>query len=515
MTIRNKLRFGLATIMLLLLVVCVLFISRMSKTIDHSAALVDAAMPKVALVSRISVEVAYLSISQALHIVQDDATRMSREEAELAIHVSQAQGLLLQLETLAKNRAQRNAIEELSNSLEAFVQNETALIDASKKNNSEDQIYFLNSSARLLDKLLASLRNLEILIGNESVDAQVEEAALFRETKNYVIGLAAFAVVFLLSLSVVLRQTILKPVDVLVDYIEKLAAGDLDSEVPLANKTDEIGGIARALFHFRTNALERRRLQKQEQDDLDFAHNLQLSSVPRRYPAFPERAEIDLFGELTPCRSVGGDFFDFYLLDDRRLALTIADTSGKGVGAALFASAASNSLRLGSLRSADPAQCLVEANEHLSAGNEAMMFVTAFHAVLDLGTGELIFGNAGHVPPLCRSATGVIRPLTVEPGLPLGVMAGVPFDLGRTILEPGDTIVFVTDGVTEAMDSNGVLWGEEGLAQAFEAMPLQDCKSTGAAVMTAVRGHLGAAAQNDDIAIVVLRWNGVSAALTN
>jgi sigma-B regulation protein RsbU (phosphoserine phosphatase) len=134
------------------------------------------------------------------------------------------------------------------------------------------------------------------------------------------------------------------------------------------------------------------------------------------------------------------------------------------------------------------------------------MFVTAFHAVLDVETGELLYGNAGHVPPLRVTGSGVVEELVVDPGLPLGVMAGIEFQPGRAVLAPGDALVLVTDGVTEAVDAHGTLFGADGLARAVARTPRSDCKSTVAAVLAAVREHLGAEVQSDDIAILALRY---------
>ena len=115
--------------------------------------------------------------------------------------------------------------------------------------------------------------------------------------------------------------------------------------MPLADRRDELGDVARALEHFRANAIEKERLQKQEQDDLAFARRIQLASVPRRFPAFPDRPELDVAGRLAPTRAVGGDFFDFYLVDPDQLAIAIGDASGKGIASAMFVGVARSALK--------------------------------------------------------------------------------------------------------------------------------------------------------------------------
>jgi serine phosphatase RsbU (regulator of sigma subunit) len=506
MTIKNKLRVSAATILFLFLAVCVLFVAQMNRNMDHSAGLVGVTIPKLGLMGEIGVEVGNLSTAEALHVIQVEPDRMAEKAEQLTSHLARVDGLLLRFDSLTASAAEKNALEALRVSFDAFIDNEKALLAASQANEAAMELMLLDRSSRTLRNVTGSLRALEVLVSKDAADAHHRQDRLLGETKVYVALLVGVTMAFLLLVAFLLRQTVLRPVQSLIHSIDRLAADDLAAEIPLSDKKDEIGDIARALFHFRRNALERRRLQKQEQDDLAFARQLQLSSVPSRYPAFPERPYLDLSGELAPCRSVGGDFFDYYFIDDRRLAITIADTSGKGVGSALFVSTARSALKLGSLRIADPARCLAEANDTLSAGNGATMFVTAFHAVLDVETGELLYGNAGHVPPLRVTGSGVVEELVVDPGLPLGVMAGIEFQPGRAVLAPGDALVLVTDGVTEAVDAHGTLFGADGLARAVARTPRSDCKSTVAAVLAAVREHLGAEVQSDDIAILALRY---------
>lgn len=506
MTIKDKLRISAATILLLFLAVCMLFIARTTRTMEHAAGLVEVTIPKLALMGEIGVAVGNLSTAEALHVIEVNADRMTEKLQHLAAHLARVHDLLLRFGALTASVQEKNALESLRSAFEAFIYNQKALLAASQANDALTEILLLDRSNRLQQDVSGSLRMLEALVSQDAVDAQGRQNRLLDETKAYVALLVAVTISLLLLLAFVLRQAILQPVQLLIQSIDRLAADDLAAEIPLADKKDEIGDIARALFHFRCNALERRRLQKQERDDLTFARQLQLSSVPSRYPAFPERPHLDLSGELAPCRSVGGDFFDYYFIDDRRLAITIADTSGKGVASALFASTARSALKLGSLRIAAPDRCLAEANDTLSAANAAMMFVTAFYAVLDVETGELLYGNAGHVPPLRVTGAGVVEELVVDPGLPLGVMAGIAFQPGRVFLAPGDILLLVTDGVTEAVDAQGSLFGADGLARTVACAPSGDCKSMVAAVLAAVRVHLGTEVQSDDIAILALRY---------
>ena len=175
----------------------------------------------------------------------------------------------------------------------------------------------------------------------------------------------------------------------LIAAIDRLAEGVLATGVPHLRRRDELGDVARALEHFRQNAIDKERLQKQQQEDLAFARRIQLASVPRRFPAYPDRPEIDLSGRLAPTRAVGGDFFDFYLVDDRHLAIAIGDASGKGIASAMFVDVARSALKSEGTKTNGSRGCLREANRLIAADNETMMFMTTFYGMLDLQTGDL------------------------------------------------------------------------------------------------------------------------------
>jgi sigma-B regulation protein RsbU (phosphoserine phosphatase) len=298
----------------------------------------------------------------------------------------------------------------------------------------------------------------------------------------------------------------------LIGAIDRLAEGDLSSDIPLTTRRDELGDVARALQHFRDNAVEKERLQKQERDDLAFARRIQLASVPRRFPAFPERREIDIHGRLAPTRAVGGDFFDFYLMDPNRLVIAIGDASGKGVASAMFVGMVRSALKSEAVRRVEPELCLGEANRTIAADNDSMMFMTTFYGVLDLRTGELAYSNAGHTPTYLVSGERGVEPLGADPGLPLGIDEAFHYQPHRRRLAPGEAVVLYTDGVTEAMAVDGSLFGEERLEQVLAERRTASCEAIVGEVFDAVMDFSKGTAQADDIAILVVRYNGVPAA---
>lgn len=317
----------------------------------------------------------------------------------------------------------------------------------------------------------------------------------------------------MLTLLVVSSRYILSPIRQLIGTIDRLAEGTLATGVPHLGRRDELGDVARALEHFRQNAIDKERLERQQQEDLAFARRIQLASVPRRFPAYPDRPEIDLARRLAPTRAVGGDFFDFYLVDDRHLAIAIGDASGKGIASAMFVDVARSALKSEGTRTSDPGMTLRAANRLIAADNETMMLMTTFYGILDLQTGDLTYANAGHLPPYLLKPTEGVGQLTTTPGVPLGVLEEHAFESLRVRLAPGDAVILYTDGVTEAADRADALFGEQRLEEVLAGHAADSAGRTVDHVLDALQRFADGAPQADDIAVLVVRYNGgVSAA---
>lgn len=271
---------------------------------------------------------------------------------------------------------------------------------------------------------------------------------------------------------------------------------------------------------------ERRRQRRQERQrqaaDLQLARNIQRSSLPSVFPPYPRDLTIDLFADMIPARDVGGDFYDFFYTGTGRLAVLIADVSGKGVPAAMFMMKAKSILRELVLSMSDLGEALAVANERLCEGNEADMFVTCWIGVFTEGTGVLHYVNAGHNPPyLCRD-DGPLKPLDKVSGMFLGGMEGIRYKTFTERLSPGDLLFLYTDGVTEANNVMGEMFGESRLEEVLQGrrglglahfMPGLGGKASPAKLCHRVRGAVdafaGKAAQFDDITLLALRYRGV------
>lgn len=248
--------------------------------------------------------------------------------------------------------------------------------------------------------------------------------------------------------------------------------------------------------------------KQQIASELSVATHIQTSMLPRIFPAFPAQKEFDIYAMTNPAKVVGGDFYDFFLVDDDHLAVVVADVSGKGIPAALFMVIAKTLIKDHAQRGTSPDVVFTEVNRLLCEANDEGMFVTAWLGVLELSTGHLSYVNAGHNPPLLRRAGGGYDYLRTRSGF---VLAGVEETRYRSCsleLAPGDALFLYTDGVTEATDAEKQLYGEERLAAALNSHKDYAPKELLSAVRDDVEAFVGQAPQFDDITVLSLCYYG-------
>jgi serine phosphatase RsbU (regulator of sigma subunit)/anti-sigma regulatory factor (Ser/Thr protein kinase) len=246
------------------------------------------------------------------------------------------------------------------------------------------------------------------------------------------------------------------------------------------------------------------------QSELRIARDIQISMLPRVFPPFPERREFDIFALMEPAKEVGGDFYDFFLIDRRRLGVVIGDVSGKGVPAALFMAICKTLLKTEALRGLPPAEILARVNQMLIPDNETMMFVTVFLLVLDLETGEIRFANGGHPPPLVSSGPGRFEFLEVPAGTVLGALEDRVYTTVTRTLRPGEAIFLYTDGMTEAMDSGQGMFSEDRLKAGLCAAGTNDPVEVIRRLRADVRAFVGETPPWDDITMVALTFWGAA-----
>ncbi len=324
--------------------------------------------------------------------------------------------------------------------------------------------------------------------------------------------LALFGVISLIS------GRITEPIRRLSGATTLIGQGDFNAALPKIDTNDEIGQLMHsfekmqiALAEYIEN-LKRTTADKEKiEGELRIAHDIQMSIIPRTFPPFPDRSDVDIYGILESAKAVGGDLYDFFLLDEDRLGAAIGDVSGKGVPASLFMAVTRTLLRAKSMnmKNASPGKIVTSMDIDLCTENDASMFVTFFYFILNLKTGELEYCNAGHNPPFVLDENSKITALDTVHGFPLGVMEAEPYQTGKIMIKPGTRIVLYTDGVTEAENEARELFKEKRLLDTLKLMKdVQDPKEITLAVKSAVKGFTLEAEQSDDLTMLVITYLG-------
>lgn len=339
--------------------------------------------------------------------------------------------------------------------------------------------------------------------------------------QTYVLHVVAVSAVmislFLLVGSLLLSRGVIQPLILITNEAERFAASGVQraDTMEKVQSRNEIGVLASSVGQMELDiekyvrdltavTAERERIGA----ELSVAFRIQSDILPAVFPAFPDRKDFDIYASMAPAREVGGDFYDFFLIDESRLGLVIADVSGKGVPAALFMMIARTLIRNHVQSGEEPADALTAVNEQLCENNKENMFVTAWLGVLDLSSGQLKFANAGHNPPLFKHGDGEYEYMRVRAGLVLAGMEGIRYRQSSVQLSRGDRIFLYTDGVTEAESQNHIFYGEERLCDVLRGLTESAPEETVAAVDADVRRFAEGAEQVDDITMMCLEYTG-------
>ena len=242
--------------------------------------------------------------------------------------------------------------------------------------------------------------------------------------------------------------------------------------------------------------------------ELNVATQIQADMLPRIFPAFPDRREFDLYAFMHPAREVGGDFYDFFLIDEDHLCMVIADVSGKGVPAALFMVIAKTLIKNQAMMGDDPADILGKVNEQLCEGNDAMLFVTVWISILTISTGKGIAANAGHEHPVIRRAGGSYELVIYRHSPAVAAMEGMRFRQHSFELHPGDRLFVYTDGVPEATNAESELFGNERMLDVLNSQPDRKPHALLETMKREIDVFVGEAPQFDDITMLCLDYFG-------
>lgn len=242
------------------------------------------------------------------------------------------------------------------------------------------------------------------------------------------------------------------------------------------------------------------------QSDLAVAGEIQKAILPCRFPPFPEITDLDIYASMTPAKEIGGDFYDFFRLDEDRIGLVIADVSGKGVPAALFMAVSNTLLRSIALTKDNSRECIEELNRLICRVNVNSMFVTVFYGILNHRTGALDYTNGGHNPAyVLRGKNGELERLGHFPNLVIGGFEDFSYKSESAQLDPGDSLFLYTDGITEAFDAKDEAFGDERLEDSLVELYHDDAKTIIEGVYADLGEFIGDRTQSDDITMLVVK----------
>ena len=350
---------------------------------------------------------------------------------------------------------------------------------------------------------------------------QEEAKAGFRNQTGRIqkiaVGLLVAAALLVLGGALWLGHRIVRPLNTISKRISELDEDHLEFRMEDDYRTgDEVEKLAEsfaAISHKTMEYMDETVKMTAEKErigtELAVASQIQVSMLPHTFPAFPGRSEFDLYASMDPAKEVGGDFYDFFLVDDDHLCLVIADVSGKGVPAAMFMMSSKTIIANNAMTGKSPAQVLTDTNEALCANGQEDMFVTVWIGILEISTGKLTAANGGHeYPALARD--GRFELYKDRHGLVLGGMPGMKYRDYEIQLEPGDRLFVYTDGVPEANNEKGEMFGTERMTEALNAGAGASPRELLENVSRAVDGFARGAEQFDDMTMLCVEYKGTS-----
>ena len=301
------------------------------------------------------------------------------------------------------------------------------------------------------------------------------------------------------------KRYIITPIDKLTDIAHKISKGE-NVEIKL-EKPEEFAQLASTFDAMTKDIKSITKERVKINSELSIAKSIQASSLPNVFPPFPERSEFDIYASMTPAKEVGGDFYDFYFIDDNNFMFLIADVSGKGVPSALFMMTAKTLINNMSLVGYPPKQLIETINKKLCETNKQGFFVTMLAGIVNLETGKLSLINCGHNPPLIKRKNGEYEYLHLNSNVALGVIDDAEFEIHETELNEGDIIFTYTDGITEALNDKEELFGENRLLACLNKIDDEkDAKNILVNIKQDINEFTNSAPQSDDITMLIFKY---------
>ena len=326
------------------------------------------------------------------------------------------------------------------------------------------------------------------------------------------IGIVGF--LFLLIVIILISRSITLPILNLYKTTKDIAKGNLDFELPPIISNDEVGELTGSFLYMRTalkkyikELTETTAVKERMQSELRIAHDIQLSLVPKIFPPYPDRPEFDIYAMLEPAKEVGGDFYDFFFVDDTHFCVVIGDVVGKGVPAALLMAVVKTLIKTYAVDSKSPKLTLEKVNKEISHDSTSCMFVSIFIGILDTKTGEFSYSNAGHNPPVCIKKDKKPVFLDSADAMAIGLDEKTSYGNKVLALSHGDILCMYTDGVTEAFNENKEQFSEEKLISVLKTADTATLKDTVNNILKDIRSFAGTRAQSDDITMLLIKIN--------
>ncbi len=370
----------------------------------------------------------------------------------------------------------------------------------------------------MVDKEITELPEKQMLERYDQINAQASEQfrAGTAQTRRTVLWIIAAIVVLGSCAALLAARRIVKPIEEMTRSIVRSGrTGELFEMKDCYRTNDEIEILAEAFDDlskktklYIENITEITKEKERVSTELQLASKIQNGMLPHVFPPFPNRSEFDLYAMMKPAKEVGGDFYDFFLIDEDHLGLVIADVSGKGVPAALFMMISKTILKNCAMLGSSPAETLAKTNETICGNNQAEMFVTVWMGILEISTGKLTAANAGHEYPILKRADGRFEALKDKHGFVVGGMKASRYTEYELYLEPGSKLFVYTDGVPEATDEENRMFGAQRLLDVLNREPDADPERVLRNVQDAVADFVQDAEQFDDLTMLCLEYRG-------
>ncbi|MBO6134456.1 MAG: SpoIIE family protein phosphatase [Lachnospiraceae bacterium] len=405
----------------------------------------------------------------------------------------------------------------------------------------DDQTSFENikdegtDTSIIADKILSGNPGIELLGDNYYVYAPINNVkwvicvklpkAIIAESINRIdrniirmmgifVLVAAIMLIIVYKISIAFSNRLTVPIEKLKDDVEIISKGKLDYKAEVVGN-DEISDLANSfndmttdLKNYISNLTELTAERERNSAELNVATKIQVGMLPSDFPAFPDDKRFDIYATMNPAKEVGGDFYDFFMIDDKHIAIVVADVSGKGVPAALFMAIGKTLIRDHTFIKNDLADVFYTVNNILCDENKENLFITAFEAVINLETGRMVYVNAGHELPYIYKKGKVWEAYNIKPGFVLGGMNDMKFTVGEIILEKGDRIFEYTDGVTEATNAHNELYGMDRLKVSLDNHSEESVKDLLPAIKKDIDEFVDTAPQFDDITMLCFEYRG-------